>query len=478
MRLHVVTGLLYLIWGWIPLCGQRTAIEGKDPGYAGVEIHLLIPGNPFLPQPRFSDTVICEEDGSFLISLELEKGTFVYLQTGIYEGSLYTEPGYSYTIALPPYKKKTYSDLVSPFFTPVRFPLEVLERKAPDGSVPIRGREGINHKLFRFDTLFYRVNEEVVRRRRQNLESNLDSVIMAIETSYSGDTSYFFSEYRKYKYGIMKMNEGKTGLEEIGRKYLGPKIRENHPGFIRLFNTMYRDFLFYFSRTPEGSGIRNEINRSHNLDRLRKMIRSHPSVRNDTLADLILLKELSTVFYEGEYHKQAILILLDSMIRDPVIPEYAGWAGQIRQKLADLMIGSAPPQFTLTDMRGGTYSLADSGDRYIYLIFCTPEHYGCMMEYPFLQSYHARHSDYLEVVSVMVAEERENVEHFMERNGYLWKALFYEDQPDILRDYQVRAFPTSYLIGPDGNLVLSPAPLPSEGFEQQLFRIMRSKGEI
>ena len=478
MRFVGIFSLLFLGWGWAPLCGQSTSIQGKEPGYAGVEIHLLIPGNPFLPEPRFSDTVICDEDGSFRIFLELEKGSFVYLQTGIYEGSLYVEPGYRYVIALPPYKEKTYADLVSPFFTPVRFPLEVVERKAPDGSVPMRGREGINHKLYKFDTLFAGVNEEVVRKRRQNLESNLDSVILAIETSYSDDTSSFFHDYRKYKYGIMKMNEGKTGLEKIGRKYLGPEIRENHPGFIQLFNAMYRDFLFYFSRTPDGSGIRNEINRSHNLDSLRRMIRSHSSVWNDTLADLILLRELSTVFYEGEYHKQAILILLDSMTRDPVMPEYGRWAGQIRQKLSDLMIGSPPPPFTLTDMKGRSYSLSDSEGKYIYLIFCTPEHYGCMMEYPFLQSYHARHSDYLEVVSVMVAEERENVEQFMERNGYLWKALFYKDRPDILRDYQVRAFPTSYLIGPDGNLVLSPAPLPSEKFEQQLFRIMRSRGEI
>ena len=31
-----------------------------------------------------------------------------------------------------------------------------------------------------------------------------------------------------------------------------------------------------------------------------------------------------------------------------------------------------------------------------------------MMEYPFLQSYHLKHSEYLEVVTVMVAKEQDS----------------------------------------------------------------------
>ncbi len=56
----------------------------------------------------------------------------------------------------------------------------------------------------------------------------------------------------------------------------------------------------------------------------------------------------------------------------------------------------------------------------------------------------------------------------MQRNDYLWRALYFEDKTGILDNYQIRAFPMAYLIGPDGKLVLSPAPLPSEGFEQEL----------
>jgi hypothetical protein len=78
----------------------------------------------------------------------------------------------------------------------------------------------------------------------------------------------------------------------------------------------------------------------------------------------------------------------------------------------------------------------------------------------------------------MASENREKLKAFMERNGYNWTVLHYEGQSGILNNYMIRGYPTAYLIDRDGNLLLSPATLPSEGFEQQLFRIMRSRGEI
>ena len=66
----------------------------------------------------------------------------------------------------------------------------------------------------------------------------------------------------------------------------------------------------------------------------------------------------------------------------------------------------------------------------------------------------------------------------MQRNGYTWTVLPFDGQNGILNTYMIKAYPMAYLIDRDGRLLLSPATLPSEGFEQQLFRIMRSRGEI
>jgi len=47
-----------------------------------------------------------------------------------------------------------------------------------------------------------------------------------------------------------------------------------------------------------------------------------------------------------------------------------------------------------------------------------------------------------------------------------------------MRDYDVRAFPTYYLIDREGKLAISPAPAPGDDFEARLFSLLRSRGEL
>ncbi|MEN8202022.1 MAG: TlpA disulfide reductase family protein [Bacteroidota bacterium] len=467
-----------MLWVWVTLYGQNVSIEALSPDYSGKAIHTIVAWNPFLTTHEYVSRVICDENGRFELSMELESARVIQFETGVYQAYLYMQPGFHYEVELPAYKEKEFSDQISPFFQAVVLPLRVRKRTSLSTGDVVEGRQDINYPIARFDTLFAMANNEVLMNRRTNKPSNLDSIILNLESEFAWDSTRFFSAYRKYRYGVLKLNEGVTGLEELSREYLGPEVREWHPGFIELFRAMFKDFIYYYGRTPEGNKLANYINRTQDLDSARHVILAHPAVWNDTLADMILLQELSEVFYRGDYHKEAILILLDSMIQDPVSPDFGVFAFQVRKKLASLVTGHLPPPFSLKDLAGNLVTLDDFRGRYVYLFFGTPDHYGCMMEYPFLQSYYEKHSDYLQVLTVMVSEEWEKLEDFMLRNGYGWKVLHYEEQPGLLVDYLVRAFPTAYLIGPDGKLILSPSPLPSDGFEQQLFRIMRSRGEI
>lgn len=468
MRLCVV-GIIVLcgLWGWENMGAQVVTISGDRADYAGKSIHITVPGNPFLDIPLAAKTVICDQNGAFTTEIETCGETFIRLATSVYDASLYAEPGNNYHVQLPVYKELAYSERISPFFEPYKVPLRVAGNP-----------HDLNHEIYRFDSLFFQINEQLIHARRMGAEPRVDSLIGALKAEFKQGLSPWFDDYQKYKSGVLKLNSGRTRLEEISRDYLGVRVNEKHPAYMELFGAMFKDFLVYYDRTREGKGIRYNINRTHDLDSLRFIISGHPAVTNDTLADLILLQELPTLFYRGDFHKEAILILFDSLAATALSPVYGKYAKQIRDKLSSLITGYPPPPFSLADTNGETYTPSDFQGKYLYLMFATPDHYGCMMEYPYLQFYLEKHKAYLEVVTIMVAEEKEQVKAFMVRNQYGWKALYYNEQITLLSDYLVKAFPVAYLIGPDGKLILSPAPLPSDGFEQQLFRIMRSRGDI
>ena len=56
-------------------------------------------------------------------------------------------------------------------------------------------------------------------------------------------------------------------------------------------------------------------------------------------------RSLSGIFYGSEYHKEAILILLDSLVQDPVTPDLSVFAAQVREKLSSLVMGHPPPSY-------------------------------------------------------------------------------------------------------------------------------------
>ena len=66
----------------------------------------------------------------------------------------------------------------------------------------------------------------------------------------------------------------------------------------------------------------------------------------------------------------------------------------------------------------------------------------------------------------------------LKNTGYDWTFLYYGNKPELVKDYDVRAYPTYFLIGPDKKLIWSPAPSPREDVEVRLFNLLRSKGEI
>ncbi len=476
LRLVLISSLL--VWHCADILAQSASVHAISPTYSGKTIHTSIAWNPFITVYEFSASLVCSDEGEFEQLVPLSSPRVVQFETGIYQAYLYMEPGYHYELILPDYVERKWDQRISPFYEPVSLPLSISSRTSLSTGELLDGSQDVNRSIARFDSLFAIANREVLGNRRNGKNSSIDSLILQLEIPFEKDSSRFFSDYRRFRYGVLNLNEGKTSLATLSRDYLGPTVMEWHPGFIELFRAMFKDFIFYYSDSPEGTELKRLINRDQDYRKVRELILNHPAVWSDSLAEMILLKEFSELFYRGDYHKEAILIMLDSMAQNPIVPEFGVYAAQLKQKLSSLVIGHTPPDMSLEDLEGNLCSLDDFKGKYTFLFFGTTDHYGCMMEYPFLQSFMEKHAAYLNVITVMVSEERGKLKNFMQRNGYTWKVLHYEGQPDIMNDYMVRAYPTAYLIDRNGLLLLSPATLPSEGFEQQLFRIMRSRGEI
>nr|HQH40845.1 TlpA disulfide reductase family protein [Bacteroidales bacterium] len=241
---------------------------------------------------------------------------------------------------------------------------------------------------------------------------------------------------------------------------------------------IYDSYFTYFGRTDSGKAIYEVINRNQSYTVLRQILAADDVFRGDTLRDLVILKNLHDEFYRTSFNRNALIHVLDSFRLHGQVTMFRPVAANILKKVTRLMAGYPPPPFRLQDSHGNIRTLEDFKGRYVYLNFCYCSSYSCLKEFEMLNTLYKKLKGYFEIVTILADPTLQKVTDFLNQNDYAWTFLHYGQQPDILKDYDIRAFPTYFLIGPDGKLILSPAPSPAENFQQTLFNIMRSRGDL
>jgi len=109
--------------------------------------------------------------------------------------------------------------------------------------------------------------------------------------------------------------------------------------------------------------------------------------------------------------------------------------------------------FTLEDLRGSMVSLKDFRGKVIFLNFwaswCGP----CRIEMPAMELlWQVFQDDDFVILAVDVKEERDTVSSFIEKNDYTFPALL-DSRGKVANMYDVRAYPTSFLIDREGKVV-------------------------
>jgi len=252
----------------------------------------------------------------------------------------------------------------------------------------------------------------------------------------------------------------------------------HNPGFIEWFNQVYRNYFQYLAKLDEEKYPMYEIiDSKRNFTALQNLVVKNRAIQNDTVDNLIILKGLYDAYFSNEFNRNAILEIFDSLIVQSDSEEYKELAANIRYKISRLNEGIAPPNFELIKFDGNTCSLDDLRGKYVYLNFCTSLSYPCLNNFNLLKSLYEKFSDQLEIVTISVDEDNQRMNELIKTKNYRWKFLELDAESGILEDYNIRAYPTYFLISPGGKLVLSPAPGPDKDFEKIFIEILKSVKE-
>lgn len=449
---------------------QSAIISGVSKSYAGDEIVFY----------KYSDLITMTEEemgrckvdnnGVFNCQIKTDETIYLFSHLGIYRIYLFVEPGKTYKLALPAKEAKTEAQRLNPYFRETDLFVGITNIERTD----------LNYLINSFDLSFNEKFDVLINETyKGKTKVNVDSLINILESRYEQYKQSYFDIYRYYRYGLLKQLTYIQKARSTSEHYfLNKPVKYNNTAFMELFNLVYDKYFIFFSRTEKGNAVFKDITQDKSYYALKKTLATDDVLSNDTLKELVILKGLHDGFFDDKFSRSALLTILDSLYFTTKIPEHLVIAENIRTKVTHLLAGFVPAPFELYDSKGKLVKLEDFKGKYVYLNFCSTSSYTCLQEFSLLQKLYEKHKQMLEIVTICVDNDKNDVTNLLKNTGYDWTFLHFGNKPEIVKDFDIRAYPTYFLIGPDKKLLLSPAPSPQEDFEIKFFKILRTKGEV
>jgi len=456
----------------LPVCllGRQVVLKGNAPEYAGETLTFLT----FTDQITYLEKELCsslvDTDGNFQCSFNTSKTQYVFLHLGAYEAFLFVEPGKEYELILPELKEKTIADQLNPYFSPIQYHLGIENSSETE----------LNYQLAFFDEIYTQMienNSYLIYSKSAKLD--VDKEIQKVDSLFDDIDNKFFNDFKTYKYASFRHLSYQEKAKSISNTYyLNNEVLYNNNAYMDLFNQVYDEYFQYFGRTSSGRQIYKDINKLKSITTLKQTLGQDSVLRNDTLKELVILKSLHDEFYDDKFSRSAMLVVLDSLKITTNIEKHKRIATTIREKVTKLMVGFAPPHFELYSADSNLVSLSSYQGKYVYLGFCTTISYACIKEFSMLQSLYEKHKEHFEIVMICMDESFSQMKRFVQMKEYSFTFLYFGNQPEVFKDYDIRAFPTYYFINKEGELSISPAPSPDQNAEFRIFEKMKANGDL
>ena len=434
----------------------QTIIKGQAKSYANKTIKLYTQIDWITFTPKLIDSCLVDSLGNFSFSFHSSQINNVYIDLNTKYGALLTEPQKTYLISLPPYESLSIEQILNPYFSPKNILLPLLNIDSTD----------INWKIRLFDYYFKILRNQLISRKIQ-IPDSVEFVIEHLDKKTSYDTSLFFTNYKIYRYASLRLATYMRDLWAFVDEYfLHQAPQFNNPAYMSLFNNVFDNCLSPSQSFFPTTHFLKSINYG-NFDSLVNSFMTLSHNFNRKTAQLIILKGLYDLFYEYEPAQTIIIKNIENAYKNLRDSTLSFIAKNILLNITALRPSYPAPNFSFTNKFGIKRSLKNFKGKFIYLNFCHYKSIECQKQMDLLERYSQNAPKDFEIITIIYGLNNEEFKQFLKKHkNYTWTIFNGQENKELLKKYKVKAFPTYYLISPEGNILLNPAPMPTENFEQ------------
>lgn len=458
--LRIILPLLLVLISTGQMWAQTDVISGNAKTYAGDTLKMYSINDHINNRETLIAKAFVDQDGNFSFNIKVKDICQAYIDLTVFKCIMYLQPNTRQTIVLPDKQKIRPEDEINPFFKKYEFYPQLIGADPND----------LNVLIPQFDRNYTQALNRIITSQYSVSKAQTDSLKAKIAANFKSDNT-FFNDYMRYRFAMIDKTAYKRNRKSIISEYFaGKQVLFNNPAYIDLFNEIYTGF---FSKMKDDLVSYNDKYMAIN-DRsyysLKRSLMAEQKIGSEMFADYLILKGIKDAYYSDTISRESLIALADSMAVSCKTKEFRNIASFMSEDFTKLMCGYPAPVFQISDRNGKNFEISNFAGKFIYLAFFNPTSYTAQNDLGLLMGIRKNvPADVLDIVVVFVSTDKKQYREFCDQltEDLGFPIYWYNGNKDMLHNYNVRGYPTYYLINPEGTLVMNPAPAPPEGFQDK-----------
>jgi peroxiredoxin len=457
MNKFIVLFFLIIFLEFPAVLSQNIRIYGNAASYTGEQLELFKLDDYITKSKKIISRSTVDSEGNFSFDFTETDTIPVFINLDVFEGILFIEPGQSYKIILPKKTVKNESDRLNPYFRPIEFYIRTLNNT-----------NNLSTAIKHFDNLYNKSVKYIFEEKKNSNFSLTDKEITKLRDSASLYNDYFFNNYVNYSLLQFRYLSFYNNKNEIIRtNFAKQPVLYQNPAYNKFLNESFSTFIFdTFSKK-----IYDYLSSDYSWNAYMNLLQTDEIFINKEFREYLLILNLAALFYQNPIYQKNIINLLISSEKSDLEKRNKEIISTFLNNSSQMIIGYQVPGFNLYDKDSKKHSIKDFGNSFVYLCFYDKDSYTCQNEIELIKNLDEKKIEALEIVMIF---KDNNTNYIKSLKNYDWTILHCDENDKILTDYNIAAYPTYYLIHPDGNLLLYPAPGPAENFEAAYYKVFQS----
>lgn len=441
---------------------QAARIHGTAKDYANFELVFYRYSDLITEKADSLFTMRFDSDGRFDQSFEMDKSAPIYTLVGIYKIWFIAEPQGDYELVFPDYVEKTNAEIYNPFFKPILLMAGIKGQSKTD----------LNYMVNQFDAKYNAyLDSHLLDFLAQGKDSDVELFIDSLKMEFPYEESSYFNAWKTFRFANLRRIAYERNHRYTINQYFRPnEVHYQNPAYIFLFRELFENYFDRFLLRSDGVELQKAVNLAKSPQAISKVLSRMFELNNQALREYVMIKGLHDAYLGDNFKQKPILITLDSIANFSEYPEHRIAAKNVIDKLTHLAPNTVPPDFSWYDYDGNKGKISNLKNRYLYIVFYQSELPSCQEEIGPLVALSKKHKGSFEVLLVVFDEDKTKALKNISYHKPDFKIVFPDNPEAVKKLWEIYAFPTYYLLNPQGKLVFSPAPSPTEQFERYFFR--------